>query len=94
MSIKFDQSQLFKKTLAVVVLLSAIIYAWQKTYFDVGSRSGKIYSIEHPQMKYIYTSKERAKVVNEMIHEAFPKIENENYLLAFVEVPNVELPQR
>lgn len=83
----FNQSRFLKRTFAVIILGSSIIYAWQKTYFDVGSRTKKSYSIEHPQMKYIFTSQERAKVVNELIHEAFPKMKDEKYLLAFIEIP-------
>jgi hypothetical protein len=87
MPISINQSRFLKRVLALVILLSAIIYAWQNTYFDAGSRNQKTYSIQHPKMKCIYTSHERAKVVNELIHEAFPKIENEKYLLAFIEIP-------
>jgi hypothetical protein len=88
-SATFNQSRFLKRAFAVVFLSIAIIYAWQKPYFDVGSRSKKIYSIEHPQMKFIYTSRKRAMVVNELIQEAFPKLKDEKYLLAFIEIPMV-----
>jgi hypothetical protein len=89
MPIPINQTRFLKRALALVILLSAMIYAWQNTYFDAGSRSQKTYSIQHPKMNCIYTSSERAKVVNELIHDAFPKIENEKYLLAFIEIPMI-----
>lgn len=83
------QASFLKRTLAVVVLCTALVYAGQKTYFDAGSRLGKIFPVDHPQLKYIYTSSQRAKVVNELIHQAFPKIKDKKYLLAFIEIPMV-----
>ena len=87
MKITVDQALFLKRTLVVVILLSAIVHAWQRTYFDTGSRSEKIFPIEHPRMKCIYTSCDRARVVNELIKETFPKMKDEKYLLAFIEIP-------
>jgi len=86
-AITSDQVQFLKRTIAVVVLLSAMVHAWQNTYFDTGSRINKIYSVDHPLMKGIYTTRERAKVVNDLIHNAFPLMKNEEYLLSFIEIP-------
>jgi len=78
-----------QKILMIIILVSSVFFAWQSTYFDVGSRIKKTYPIKHPKMKYIYTSKERADDINELIAEAFPKIKNEEYLLSFIEIPMV-----
>lgn len=86
-AISTDQKQFLKRALATVILLTAMVHAWQRTYFDTGSRIKKIYSIEHPHMKCIYTSCERAQVVNELILEAFPLMKNQEYLLSFIEIP-------
>jgi hypothetical protein len=81
------QSKFVTQLLAIIVLFTAIVYAWEETYFDEGSRISKIYPIEHPQMRCIYTSKERARTVNELILGGFPKVKDEKYLLAFIEIP-------
>ena len=83
------QAQFLKRLLAVLILLTAMASAWESTYFDVGSRISKVYPIEHPHMKFIYTSKERARVVNELISEGFPKMKDEKYLLSFIEIPTL-----
>jgi len=88
-NLNVNQTNFFRSTIAAIVLLSAIVHAWQKTYFDVGSRSEKIYAIKHPLMKGVYTSSQRANVVNELIEEAFPQIKDEKYLLSFIEIPMV-----
>ena len=87
LSTYFYHSRFLKRLLVVVVLLTAMVCAWERTYFDVGSRISKTYSIEHPHMKFIYTSKERARVVNELIREGFPKMKDNQYLLSFIEIP-------
>jgi hypothetical protein len=94
----FDQRQLkpvisevrasfLQKALLFVIFFSAVIYAWQSTYFDVGSRSEKVYAVDHPGMKFIFASQKRAEVVNELVREAFPKMEKDEYLLSFIEIP-------
>jgi len=85
--ISIHQARFLKRTLAVVILLTAMVCAWERTYFDVGSRISKIYPIEHPRMKFIYTSSERARVVNELIRDGFPKMKDKEYLLSFIEIP-------
>jgi len=85
--ISIHQAQFVKRLLAVAILLTAMVCAYQRTYFDVGSRISKVYPIEHPLMKFIYTSKERARVVNELIHDGFPKMKDDKYLLSFIEIP-------
>ena len=80
-------SNLFRKMLFVTILISAVVYAWQNTYFDVGSRIEKRFSIEHPNLDYIYTSEKRANAINETIAQAFPKMNDCEYLLSFIEMP-------
>ncbi len=84
-----DQAIFVKRILIVLVLFTGLVFAWQKTYFDVGSRFSKTVAVDHPHLKYIYTSAKRAEVVNELVQEAFPKMKDEKYLLAFIEIPMV-----
>jgi len=81
---------LFVKTiLGVLVLSTAIVHAWQTPYFDAGSRFDKIATINNPDLKLIYTSPKRAKVIEELVQNGFPNISNEKYLLSFIEIPMV-----
>lgn len=82
------QEQIIKNILIGVVLTSSLVYAWQNTYFDAGSRIQKHYPVQHSKLQGIYTTESRARVINELITEAFPKIEEE-YLLAFIEIPMI-----
>lgn len=84
-----SQRTLILSWLGSAVLATAVVHAWQTTYFDVGSRWSKTATVSHPDLKFIYTSPKRAKVVDELIQEGFPKIVNQEYLLGFVEIPMV-----
>lgn len=81
------QVKLLQKSLAIIVFTASVLLAWQNTYFDTGSRLQKSHSIDHPKMKYVFTSKERANSINELIKEGFIKIKDEEYLLSFIEMP-------
>ena len=83
------QTTNIQKTLTLIILVTSILFAWQNTYFDTGSRFKKASAINHPQMTHIYTSIERAEAINELIKEAFPNIKKEEYLLSFIEIPMI-----
>lgn len=87
--LKGSQRILVLNWLGAAVLSTAVVHAWQTTYFDAGSRWSKTATVNHLDLKFIYTSPKRAKVVNELIQEGFPKIANQEYLLGFVEIPIV-----
>ncbi|WP_163709809.1 hypothetical protein [Mangrovibacterium lignilyticum] len=76
-----------RKAVAILLLVSGIVYAWQHTYFDTGSRFQKTYSIRHPKLKLIYTSPARANAMNELIKDGLPKLKDQSYLLSFIEIP-------
>ncbi|TKG94735.1 hypothetical protein EYV94_12390 [Puteibacter caeruleilacunae] len=82
-----DISKIVRQAFVLVIGISAVIYAWQHTYFDVGSRLDKRYTVDHPKLRGIYTSEKRAEAMNEVINNAFPIIEKEEYLLGFIEIP-------
>lgn len=82
------QGSIIRRSLGMVILVTGILYAWQNTYFDAGSRWLKRYSVQHEKLALIYTSEERAIVMNELITEAFPQI-SEEHLLAFIDIPMI-----
>jgi len=77
----------FKAMLAALVLSTSMVHAWQTPYFDAGSRLNKTATVNHPDLKMIYTSSKRAKVMDELIMEGFPNIIYKKYLLSFIEIP-------
>jgi hypothetical protein len=84
-----ERQVFLKKALILVVLVTAMVHAWQTPYFDTGSRLKKTVAIDHPKLRYIYTTAKRATVISELVTDGFPKISNEKYLLAFIEIPMV-----
>ena len=83
------QAKITQTSILILVLTTSVFYAWQNTYFDSGSRAKKTFAIEHPKMRCIYTSQERAEVINELINKGFPKIQKHKYLLSFIETPMI-----
>ena len=57
------------------------------TYFDQGSRFKKIYSVDHPSLKGIYTSRERASVVQEVLSALKPYVSEGDYTLIYDNSP-------
>lgn len=82
------QEKVIRGGVITLVVVSALVHAWQYTYFDAGSRALKRYTVEHPQLRFIHTSKARARVMNELISEAFPLMD-QRYLLGFIEIPMI-----
>lgn len=84
---ELQQPLFLKRVLLLVVLITAMVHAWQTPYFDAGSRMMKTVAIKHPRLNCIYTSAKRSAVINELVNDGFPKINDEKYLLAFIEIP-------
>ncbi len=82
-----DRRMIFR-TLRGMIIVTALVHAWQNTYFDAGSRWLKNVPVAHEKLVCIYTSEERAKAINELVREAFPMID-ETYLLSFIEIPMI-----
>jgi|GEM_PF-1461051 len=88
MKLSVSQGRMIRSTLGLVILVTGILYAWQNTYFDAGSRWVKRHSVQHEKLALIYTSAERARAMDELITEAFPQLSGE-YLLTFMDIPMV-----
>lgn len=86
LSVPSSLSVYIRQGMVILTIVTAILFAWQNTYFDAGSRREKTFPIDHPKLRMIYTSMEKSASVNELIHEAFPLIEQE-YMLSFIEIP-------
>lgn len=57
------------------------------TYFDYGSRLNKTESLSHPKLNLIYTTPQRAKVVEELLHELNNHVKPNSYLIGYDNLP-------
>jgi len=73
------------------LLLAFIIYKPYKTfnqsYFDPGSRLEKTATVNHPLTQYIYTTPERAEVMNSILTELKHHVSEDDYLLVYDNMP-------
>ena len=82
----------FKITLLVLGIAYLGIQGYKiskQAYFDPGSRIDKSYSIHDPRAKGIYTSQERATIINEVLPVIKKHVKKGEYLLAYDNIPMV-----
>lgn len=86
-------SQSLMKNIRLVIVLSFFVskaYSISnEAYFDAGSRFDKIYTIDSKLARNIYTTKERATVVNELLFNLEKYVKPNDYLLAYDCIPMV-----
>ena len=70
-------------------MLCVIYSIANQAFFDKGSRLNKVYSINNEKLKYIYTTKEKAKIVNDMLSGISQYINKGDYLIAYESIPMV-----
>ncbi len=87
--IRFKGNRELYKIFTLFFIIAVLTYAWNNTYNDPGSRILKRYSVNHPKLKGIYTSEERAIVVNQLLSGIQPYIKEDDTLLAFIEMPMI-----
>lgn len=86
---RFDvQQRVFAYRLCISILLVlSLVTAYRFTFRDTASRMTMSYNIMHPQLRGIYTTQERAKVMSELLAEMEKYVEPDDYLLAYNEIP-------
>lgn len=85
--IRFQGNRELYKTFILMFTIAILTYAWNNTYNDPGSRLQKRYRVVHPELRGIYTTEKRALVVNQLLAELPNYVEEEDTLLAFIEIP-------
>lgn len=84
-----------KMLLSVLPLMVLGYFAYKvykisnESYFDAGSRFDKIYTIDNKLANGIFTTKERAKIFNELLLELEKYVSKDDYLLAYDKIPMV-----
>ena len=84
-----NELKLIKVITIVLFLFFTVQSAYDFTYRDSLKRSELVYGIEHPRLQGIFTTEQRARVVEELLF-ALPQYVGEGeYLLAFEQIPMV-----
>lgn len=76
------------KTYGVITCIASCLYfAYYYPYFDKRERSTMRYAIHNNKFTGIYTSQDRAGVINELLHESSKYIKPGDYVLAYDCIP-------
>ncbi|MFK7831761.1 MAG: hypothetical protein AB8B52_00660 [Winogradskyella sp.] len=79
--------QFFLSPIIVSFLMLKTYTISQQSYFDLGSRFQKTYTINSPLAKGIYTTERRAKITNELLLNLDQFIEPDDYLMVYDRIP-------
>ena len=80
------------KILQIVIIAFFLVKIYNisnQAYFDKGSRFIKKYSINNTLAKGIYTTEDRAKIINDLLTELDKFVEKNDYLLAYDNIPMI-----
>jgi len=87
---KFKMTQqeiLFAKNIILIFCFTfMLIFSFKYTYGNTTNRLAMHYSINHPRLKMVYTTKERAKVVEELLGELSKYVHKGEYLFTFEQI--------
>lgn len=68
--------------------ISFLLYSdFNKSYFDPGSRLSKTSKIQSEKCKFIFTTPERASIVNDLLIGLKPFVKEGDYLIAYESIP-------
>lgn len=81
--IKQSEMVFIRKILLVFFLSFALIFSYRFTYRDTSHRIDMHYNINHSKLQLVYTTKERAKVVEELLSELSKYVNKGDYLFTF-----------
>jgi len=82
-----DQLDMVKKYFIGMSVFACIYFSYYYPYFDVSDRIKMTAPIENKLAKGIYTTKERATVINELLMESSKYIKKDEYVLAYDCIP-------
>ena len=81
------QEMLFAKIIILIFCFTFMsIFSFKYTYRDTVNRFAMHYSINHPKLKMVYTTKERAQVVEELLGELPKYVHKGEYLFTFEQI--------
>lgn len=78
-----NQMEVFKNYFVGFSLAAVIYFSYYYPYFDISDRIYMTSSIENKNARGIYTTKERAAAVNELLHESAKYVKKNDFVLAY-----------
>lgn len=81
--IKQSEMVFIGKILIVFFLSFALIFSYRYTYRDTSRRINMHYQVNHPKLQLVYTTKERAEVVEELLNKISKYAQKGDYLLCY-----------
>jgi hypothetical protein len=78
-----NQLEVFKSYFVGLSLAAVIYFSYYYPYFDISDRIYMTYSIDNKNARGIYTTKERAAAVNELLRETAKYVKKNDFVLAY-----------
>ncbi|MFI5128895.1 MAG: hypothetical protein ACHQFX_02840 [Chitinophagales bacterium] len=87
--LSFDESQLkaVRRFAVISCILACLYFTYNYPFFDKHDRTTMHYAIRNKNMKGIYTTKERAAVLNELLDQSAKYVKPGQYVLAYHSIP-------
>ncbi len=87
--LSFDEVQLkaIRKFTVIALIFACLYFTYYYPFFDKHERTDMRYAIDNKYMKGIYTTKERAAVLNELLNESKKYVKPGDYVLAYHSIP-------
>jgi len=82
-----EEIKLIRNILVVFFFTLSLVWSFIYTYLDSPNRIEMRYSVDHPRLRGIFTTKERAKVVQELLDVINKYVNEDDYVLAYNEIP-------
>ena len=82
-----NSARCFKRLLFIVLLLVGFISLYRYTYRDSPDRFAMRYSIDHPKLRWTFTTSERASLVKGVLDELEKYVRPGDYMLAYPKIP-------
>jgi hypothetical protein len=87
--VKKEYMESAKRLICVTTVMLSLFIAYRYSYRDTSNRFALRYSINHPMLRGVFTTKERAEVVEDFLGELPKYVKADDYLFAFEEIPLV-----
>lgn len=78
-----------KNCTVIVCLFGSLVYVYRYPWFDRHDRLKMTYSMDNKYLRGIYTTKERAAIMNELFAEIKKYVQPNDYLLGYQNIPMI-----
>jgi len=91
LNIHIDEHQicLIRQYFLGIGIIGCLYFSYYYPYFDMSNRTKMRYSVDNKFLKGIYTTRERALVVNELLKESGKYLKKNDYLFAYDNIPMI-----